>query len=380
MKFNLIATASFGIESVVAKELKDLGFEDIIVENGKVLFTADERGLCLANLWLRSADRVFLKLAEFKATTFTELFDNVSEISWEDYLPENAEFPVNAKSVKSTLFSLSDIQAISKKSIAKHLGKIYNKEWLDEDGPKFTILIAILKDIVTVSIDTSGAGLHRRGYREQGHLAPLKETMAAALIQISRWQPKIPLIDPLCGTGTIAIEAALIGRNIAPGLSRSFAFQDWPLISEEVFKEVKKEAYGKIDTDVELQIEAYDIDPKAIRIARENAKIAGVEEDIHFQVRDVSDLNSNKKYGYIITNPPYGERLNEIPEIQELYSVMGKKFSELDTWSSYIFTSYEEFEKYFMRKSTKNRKLYNGKIKCYFYQYFGPRPPRKKDQ
>ncbi len=379
MKFTLIATASFGVESVVGQELKDLGFEDVVIENGRVLFTADERGLCLANLWLRSADRVFLKIAEFKAKTFVELFDKVNELPWEGYLPLNAEFPVNAKSVKSTLFSLSDIQAICKKSIAKNLGKFYNKDWLPEDGPKFPILIAILKDVVTVSIDTSGVGLHKRGYREQGHNAPLKETMAAALLQISRWQGKIPLVDPLCGTGTIAIEAALIGRNIAPGLSRTFAFQEWPLIPEKIFKEVKKEAYEKIDYEKELQIEAYDIDPKAIRIARENAELAGVEDDIHFQVRDVDDLSSNKKYGYIVTNPPYGERLNEIHEIQELYSVMGKRFAELDTWSSYVYTSYEEFEKYFMKKSTKNRKLYNGKIKCYFYQYFGPRPPRKKD-
>lgn len=379
MKLRLIATASFGIEAVVAKELRDLGFEDIVVENGKVEFSSDERGLVLANMWLRSADRVYLKLGEFKATTFTQLFDKVGNISWEDYLPENAEFPIKAKSVKSTLFSKSDIQAITKKSVAKRLGSHYKKEWLEEDGPKFHILVGILKDLVTVSIDTSGAGLHKRGYREQGHHAPLKETMAAALIQISRWQSKIPFIDPLCGTGTIAIEAALIGRNIAPGLSRSFDFESWPFISKDILKSVKKEAYEKIDHDVELQIEAYDLDYKAIKIARENAELAGVEEDIHFQVRDVCELQSSKKYGYIITNPPYGERLNEIPEVQELYSVMGKAFTGLETWSSYVFTSYEEFEKYFMKKATKNRKLYNGKIKCYFYQYFGPKPPRKKD-
>lgn len=379
MKFNLIATASFGIEAIVGQELKNLGFEDIKIENGRVQFTADERGICLANIWLRSADRVFLKVAEFKAKTFVELFDNVNKIPWEGYLPANAEFPVNAKSVKSTLFSLSDIQAISKKATAKRMGTFFNKEWLPEDGPKFSILISILKDYVTVSIDTSGVGLHKRGYREQGHFAPLKETMAAALLQISRWQGKIPLIDPLCGTGTIAIEAALIGRNIAPGLSRTFAFQDWPLVSDSIFKEVKKEAYEKIDFDKELRIEAYDLDYKAIKIARENAELAGVQDDIHFQVRDVADLSSSNKYGYIVTNPPYGERLNEISEIQELYSVMGKQFANLDTWSSYIFTSYEEFEKFFMKKATKNRKLYNGKIKCYFYQYFGPRPPRKKD-
>lgn len=379
MKFNLIATATFGLEAVVGKELKDLGFENVVVENGRALFTGNEKDICKANMWLRSADRVFIRVAEFKATSFESLFNSVNEIPWELYLPVDAEFPVNAKSVKSKLFSLSDIQRISKKAISKRLGTLYNKEWLPETGPKYSLLVGILNDTVTVSIDTSGVGLHKRGYREKGHNAPLKETLAAALIMISRWQSKIPLIDPLCGTGTIAIEAALIGRNIAPGLSRSFAFESWPLIPNDIYKAVKKEAYDKIDNETPLHIEAYDIDPMAIKIARHNAEIAGVEEDIHFQVRDVKELSSNKMYGYVITNPPYGERLNEIEEVEALTKIMGKRFEILDTWSKYVFTAFEDFEKFLDKKATKNRKLYNGKLRCYYYQYFGPRPPRKKD-
>lgn len=379
MKFKLIATATFGLESVVGNELKTLGFEDVVIENGRVLFTGDEKELCRANMWVRTADRIYIQVGTFKSTTFEDLFEKINKLPWEVYLPMNANFPVNAKSVKSTLFSLSDIQKISKKAIVKRLGQLYNKTWLPEDGPKYSIHVGLLKDEVTVSIDTSGVGLHKRGYRVKGHMAPLKETLAAALIQLSNWQPKIPLIDPMCGSGTIAIEAAMIGRNIAPGLSRKFDFEEWPLIPSDVFKEVKKAAYEAIDYEKELQIEAFDIDPKAIKVARENAELAGVEEDIHFQVRDVKELSSSKKYGYIITNPPYGERLNEIEEVQDLTRIMSQRFTQLDTWSKYIFTAFEDFEKFLGSKATKNRKLYNGRIKCYFYQYYGPKPPRKKD-
>lgn len=378
MKYNLIATATFGIEAIVGQELKKLGYSDIVIENGRVLFKGDESDIVKSNLWLRTADRVFIQVAEFDTTTFEDLFNKMNAIPWENYLPADAEFPVNAKSVKSKLFSLSDIQSISKKAIVKRLGRLYNKTWLPEDGPKYSILVSILKDKVTVSIDTSGVGLHKRGYRAKGNRAPLKETLAAALVLISKWQSKIPFIDPLCGSGTIAIEAALIGRNIAPGLSRKFAFESWPMIPDSIYKAVKKEAYEAIDYETELQIEAYDIDSYSIKIARENAELASVEEDIHFQVRDVRDLSSSKKYGYVITNPPYGERLNEEHEVQDLYRDMGIAFDRLDTWSHYVFTAYEYFEKYYGKKSTKNRKLYNGKIKCYFYQYWGPKPPRRK--
>lgn len=378
MKFNLIASATFGLESVVGNELKSLGFENVVVENGRVLFTGDESDLIKANMWVRTADRIYIQVASFKSTTFEDLFEKINKLPWEVYLPMNANFPVNAKSVKSKLFSLSDIQRISKKAIVKRLGQLYNKTWLPEDGPRYSIHVAFLKDEVTVSIDTSGAGLHKRGYRVKGHMAPLKETLAAALIQLSRWQGKIPLIDPMCGSGTIAIEAAMIGRNIAPGLSRKFDFEEWPLIPNELFKQIKKEAYEAIDYEKELHIEAFDIDPRAIKVARENAELAGVEEDIHFQVRDVKDLSSSKKYGYVITNPPYGERLNELEEVQDLTRIMSQRFEVLDTWSKYVFTAFEDFEKFLGNKATKNRKLYNGRLKCYFYQYFGPRPPRKK--
>lgn len=379
MKFNLIATATFGLEAVVGNELKALGFENVVVENGRVLFTGNERDICRANMWVRTADRIFIQIAEFKATTFESLFNRINDLPWEVYLPHDAAFPINAKSVKSKLFSLSDIQRISKKAIVKRLGKLYNRDWLPETGAEHSILVGILKDTVTVSLDTSGAGLHKRGYREQGHRAPLKETLAAAFLQISRWQPKIPLIDPMCGTGTIAIEAAMIGRNIAPGLNRKFAFENWSFIPNDIFKAVKKEAYEQIDYDMELNIEAFDLDPRAIKIARENAELAGVEEDIHFQVRDVKELSSSRKYGYIVTNPPYGERLNELEEVEELTRVMSNRFELLDTWSKYVFTAFEDFEKCYNKKSTKNRKLYNGKLKCYYYQYWGPKPPRKKD-
>ena len=379
MNFNLIATSTFGIEGILAQELKALGFEDLIVANGLVKFKGDEKDLCRANMWLRTAERVFIEVASFEALTFESLFDQIHQLPWELFLPMNANFPVNAKSIKSKLFSLSDIQALSKKAISKRLGSLYNKAWLPEDGPRYSILVGILKDKVTVSIDTSGPGLHKRGYREKGHMAPLKETLAAALVLISRWQSKIPFIDPMCGSGTIAIEAAMIGRNIAPGLLRSFDFENWPLIPEHVFKEVKKDAYEKIDNESNLSLEAYDLDPRAISVAKENAALAGVEEDIHFQVRDIKDLSSSKMYGYIITNPPYGERLSELDEVKALTKTMSYRMKKLDTWSKYIFTAFEDFEKYFDQKATKNRKLYNGKIKCYFYQYYGKKPPRRRD-
>ncbi len=375
-KLEIIATSTFGIESIVAREVKDLGYENIIVENGKVTFVGNEEAICKSNLWLRCADRVYIKVGEFKATTFEELFQQVKALPWTDYLPINAKFPVNAKSVKSQLFSLSDIQAISKKAIVEKMKEIYLKDWFEETGNEYPILVSILKDKVTVMIDTSGVGLHKRGYREVASAAPLKETLAAAMLKISRWNPKISFIDPLCGSGTIAIEAALMGRNIAPGLNRSFISEDWDIIPKEVWKKAKKEAYSSIEYDKELDISGYDIDDRVVKIAMENSIEAGVDDCIHFQARPVSELSTKKKYGYIICNPPYGERLSEKDEVEKLYKEMGKVFSNLDTWSYYVLTSYEEFAKCFGKKATKNRKLYNGRIKCYFYQYFGPKPPR----
>ena len=377
-RYNMIATAAFGIEAVVGQELKELGFEDVVIENGRCLFTTDEEGICKANLWLRSAERVFLEVGRFKAYSFAELFDKVEELPWERYIPEDGRFPVNAKSVKSKIFSLSDIQSISKKAIVKRLGSVYNISWFEEKGPEFPVHIAFLKDEVTVSIDTSGTGLHKRGYRAVGNEAPLKETLAAALVKISRWKPFIPLIDPMCGSGTILIEAAMIARNIAPGLNRKFVSEQWPMIDTETWKKIRQEAYQAIDLDTPLHIQGFDINQRSVKIAMENAEKAGLEEDIHFQVRDTKDLSSPKQYGYIITNPPYGERLSDQRQVELVYKMMGQSFGRLDTWSKYILTSHENFEQCYGSKSTKNRKLYNGRIKTYFYQYFGPRPPRRK--
>ena len=379
-KHELIATSAFGIEAVVARELRDLGYEDVTVENGRVTFIGNEEAICKSNLWLRCADRVYLKVGEFTATTFEELFQQVKALPWQNYLPVDANFPVNGKSVKSKLFSLSDIQAISKKAIVEKMKETYLQEWFEESGSKYPIMVSILKDRVTVSIDTSGPGLHKRGYREVGSEAPLKETLAAAMIKISRWRPDRILIDPLCGSGTIPIEAALIGRNIAPGLNRNFISEEWDFISKELWKRIKKEAYEAIEYDRELSIYGYDRDGRVINVAMNNGIEAGVDDCIHFQKRSVEELSSKKKYGYLICNPPYGERLSEKREVEGLYREMGKIFTQLDTWSYYVITSHEGFQESFGKKADKNRKLYNGRIKCYYYQYSGPRPPRKKEE
>lgn len=377
-KYELIATSAFGIESIVAKELKALGYKDLTVENGKVTYLSDEEGICNSNIWLRCSDRIYLKIGEFKATTFEELFQQTKALPWANYLPENANFPVaDAKSVKSQLFSLSDIQAIVKKATVESMKETYNNEWFPEDGSKYPIHVSILKDIVTISINTSGPALHKRGYREKGSEAPLKETLAAALLKISGWTPDNQLLDPFCGSGTIPIEAALIGRNIAPGLNRHFISEEWDIIPKDTWKKVRKKAYEAIDYNRELNIQGSDIDGRVIGIASENAIEAGVDDCIHFQRNPMNTTSSKKKYGYIICNPPYGDRLNEKKEVEALYKEMGTTFKKLDTWSYYVITSHEKFEQCFGKKSDKNRKLYNGRIKCYYYQYFAPKPNKK---
>ena len=376
-KFTLVATAAFGIESIVANELKTLGFNNIRTEVGRVLFDSDEAGISKANMWLRCADRVFILVGQFKAVTFEELFQGVNKLPWENYIPDGGAFPVDGNSVKSKLFSVSDIQAISKKAIVKRLSRVYRKEWLDEDGAKHQIRVSLLKDTVSVLMDTSGVGLHKRGYREQGNEAPIKETLAAALVLISKWKKNIPLLDPLCGTGTILIEAAMIGRNVAPGLSRNFAFQEWDFIDKEYYKKEKLEAYEAIDYDVNLKLIGSDINPRSVSIAESNAEKAGVDDCIEFKVQDMKTIETDMTYGYIISNPPYGERLSDKDGVEELYVEMGKAFANFETWSNYVITSHENFETCFGKKASKNRKLYNGKIKCYFYQYFGPRPPKE---
>ena len=369
-KYKLIATATFGLESVVAKELKKLGFNDLKTFNGGVEFSGNKKDICKCNLWLRSSDRIFIKLSEFKARSFEELFQNIKRFDWSKYLCKDSCFPVYAKSVKSKLFSLSDIQSISKKAVVESLKKEYRIEWFEENGYRFPIHVSIFKDQVTVLADTSGKGLNRRGYRIEPVLAPLKETMAAALILLSNWYPDKVLIDPFCGSGTIPIEAAMIARNIAPGLNRKFVSETWDFIPATVWKSVRKEAYSLIDLNKPLNIQGYDIDRRAVKASKANAAEAGVEDCIHFQVRDVKELSSSDKKGCVITNPPYGERLETKESSETLYRILAKRLMFLENWSYFIITAHEHFESAFGIKADKNRKLYNGRIKSYYYQYF----------
>ncbi|EYE88541.1 RNA methyltransferase [Fervidicella metallireducens AeB] len=377
MNYTLIATATFGLEAIVAQELRNLGYENLVVENGKVTFEGDEWDIVTCNLWLRTADRILIKMGEFKATTFEELFQGTKSINWGEIIPINGKMHVVGKSVKSGLFSVSDCQSIVKKAIVESMKIKYNQDWFSESGPVYKIEVALLKDIVTLTIDTSGAGLHKRGYRELSGEAPLKETLAAALVLLSRWEPTRVLADPFCGSGTIAIEAALIGKNIAPGLNRHFISEDWPNIDSNIWREARDYAKNKINHK-NFRILASDIDGRVLKTARENAQKAGVEEYIAFQRLPVQEFSSKKKYGCIICNPPYGERLGEIKEVEKLYTEIGEVFLKLDSWSYFILTSNENFQKLFGKKADKNRKLYNGRIQCYYYQYFGPLPDKKK--
>lgn len=375
-KLHLIATSAFGIEAVVGRELKALGYEDQSVDNGKVTFSGDESAICRTNLWLRSADRVLLKVGEFKALTFDELFEGTKALPWDQWIPVNAQFPVDGKSIDSKLSSVPDCQAIVKKAVVEKLKQKYKRDWFDEDGPLYRIEIALLKDMATLTIDTSGAGLHKRGYRKLVSGAPLKETLASAMILISRWKHDRVLIDPFCGSGTIPIEAALIAQNIAPGLKREFTAENWPNISKSLWESARNEANDMIKKDRELRIHGSDIDEEVMSLARYHAKQAGVESSIHLQRMPVSDIKSRYKYGFIICNPPYGERLGEIKEIEKLYREMGKVFKTFDTWSYYVITSQQEFEKIFGRRADKKRKLYNGRLLCNYYQFYGPPPPK----
>lgn len=377
-KYQVIAATTFGLEAVVADEVKKLGFTNVTVENGKVMFPTDEAGICRANLWLRAADRIRIQVAQFKATSFEQLFEETKALPWGDWLPKDAEFPVEGKSVKSTLFSVSDCQAIVKKAIVESMKRKYKVSWFEENGPLFRIEVALLKDVATITLDSSGTGLHRRGYKPLVGEAPLRETMAAGLILLSRWQPDTALIDPFCGSGTIPIEAALIGMNIAPGINREFACEDWPWIPKEVWRDSRREAHDLANYDQELFIIGSDINDQVLKVARQNAAEAFVDDKIHFQTLPLSSLSSKKKYGKIICNPPYGERIGERDEVAALYREMGRVFSKLDTWSFYILTSYPDFEKLFGKPATKKRKFYNGNIRVDYYQYYGPRPPKKK--
>lgn len=375
MPIDFIATAAFGLESVVARQVRALGYTDVKIANGRVEFRGDEMALCRANLWLRSADRVLVKLGEFPATDFDQLFDQVKAVPWADWLPKDAAFPVNGKSLDSQLSSVPACQAVVKKAIVESLKNHYHLEWFAETGPQYAIEVSLLKDIATITIDTSGAGLHKRGYRKLSMPAPLKETLAAALVELSYWNPDRILLDPFCGSGTIPIEAALSGLNIAPGLQRRFAAEAWPVIPSGLWQTAREEAYDLVKRDSRLTIWGSDIDSKVLSLARYHAKQAGVLEQITFTRRPVAELAVAEKYGCIICNPPYGERLGEKKEAEEVYRQMGRAFRPLETWSVYVLTSHEGFERFYGRKADRKRKLYNGRIRCDYYQFYGPKPP-----
>lgn len=373
----LIATSTFGLEAVVKRELLDLGYEDLKVENGKVTFKGTEKDIPRTNLWLRSADRVLLKLGEFRATSFEELFEKTKALPWEEWITEDGEFTVEGKSIKSKLYSVPDCQSIVKKAVVDKLKTKYNRDWFEETGPKFTIEVSLLKDIATLTIDTTGPGLHKRGYRVSSVKAPLKETLAAALVQLSFWNHSRLLVDPFCGSGTIPIEAALIGKNIAPGLQRNFVSEGWPRVKKEYWKEARVEARKAINQNRQLKIIASDIDREAIKAAERNAYEIGVDDCIQFMNKNVLDHNFKEEYGVIISNPPYGEKMGELKKVENLYSQLGENFRKLDTWSIYILTANENFEKLYGKEASRRRKLYNGRIKVDYYQYYGPRPPKK---
>lgn len=373
----LIATATFGLESVVKRELMDLGYKDLKVENGKVTFTGTLKDIPKTNLWLRTADRVLLKMGEFKALTFDQLFEKTKALPWEEWIPEDGHFVIEGKSIDSKLFSISDCQRIVEKAVVERLKTKYNVEWFEKTGAKYTIEVALLKDMATLTIDTSGEGLHKRGYRDRQGDAPIKETLAAAMVLLSFWNKDRVLFDPFCGSGTIPIEAAMIGKNMAPGLDRNFAAQEWDKIPKELWSEAKKEALKAIDNKTKLHILGCDIDRKAILRARDNAANFGLEDDIAFFNKDFRESELNNEYGVVITNPPYGERIGEKEEVAELYKDLGIKFKELDTWSTYVITSDEKFEIHYGKKADKKRKLYNGRIKVDYYQYYGPRPKKE---
>ena len=378
--YELLAPCHFGLEAVLKKEILDLGYEISQVEDGRVTFLGDDEAICRANVFLRTAERVLLKVGSFKAGTFEELFQGTKSIPWEEYIPKDGKFWVaKASSIKSRLFSPSDIQSIMKKAMVERLKAHYGIQWFPETGSSFPLRVFLYKDTVTVGIDTTGESLHKRGYRTLTSKAPITETLAAALIMLTPWKADRVLVDPFCGSGTFPIEAAMMAANMAPGMNRSFLSEDWGnLIPRKLWYEAMDEANDLVNADVETDIQGYDIDGEIIRAARQNAQRAGVDQLIHFQQRPVSSLSHPKKYGFLITNPPYGERLEEKEALPALYREIGERFKQLDSWSAYLITSYEDAERYIGRKADKNRKIYNGMMKTYFYQFLGPKPPRRK--
>jgi Predicted N6-adenine-specific DNA methylase len=377
-KINLIATTTFGLEACVKREVIKLGFSDVKTFDGRVEFTGDEADIAKANLWLRFASKVLIKVGEYKATTFDQLFEGAKALNWGEWITEDGKFTVTGKSVKSTLFSVPDCQAIVKKAVVEKLKMKYNVDWFDETGADYTIQVALLNDVATLTIDTTGGGLHKRGYRETAMVAPLKETLAAAMVDLSYWKRDRILLDPLCGSGTIPIEAALIAKNIAPGLNRKFASEEWERIDKSIWKQARIAAYKAIDHEFTPVIYASDMDEEAIEVARENAIKAGVDDCIEFSVKPCQEVKLIGDYGCMITNPPYGERIGELKEVEKLYRDMGELMRTNPTWSAYVITSMEYFESLFGRKADAKRKLFNGRIKIDYYQFFGPKPSNNR--
>jgi putative N6-adenine-specific DNA methylase len=377
--YDLIATATFGVESIVADELKSLGYQDARTENGRVSFTGDALDIARANIGLRCADRVLIKMASFKAIDFEELFQGTLAVRWEDFIPLDGKMHVVGKSHKSLLSSVPDCQSIVKKAVVEAMKRRYRRTRFEESGPLYRIEVALLSGIATLTLDTSGPGLHKRGYRLDSGVAPLRETLAAALVALSRWKPGREFADPFCGSGTIAIEAALVGRNVAPGLRRSFVSEEWPHMPKRVWLEARQEARSAI-REVPFRILASDGDASVLKIAEQNATRAGLAEYISFQRRTIEEFSSSRKYGCIVCNPPYGERTGRAAEVEKIYRTMGEVFRRLDAWSLFALSPHPSFEKLFGRKAQKKRKLYNGTILCHLYQYLGPLPPREREK
>ena len=378
----LIAPCHFGLETVLKKEILDLGYEISQVEDGRVTFLGDMEAVCYGNIFLRTAERILLKVGKIHAETFDELFEGTKALPWENYIPRDGKFWVaKATSIKSKLFSPSDIQSIMKKAMVERLKTYYGISWFEENGASYPVRVFLMKDEVTIGIDTSGVSLHKRGYRLLTAKAPITETLAAALIMLTPWKKDRILVDPFCGSGTFPIEAAMMAANIAPGMNRSFLAESWTnLIPKKCWYDAMDEANDLVEDQIETDIQGYDIDGEIVKAARENARTAGVDHMIHFQRRPVSELNHPKKYGFIITNPPYGERIEEKSALPALYQEIGEAFRRLDSWSEYVITSYDQAERYIGRKADKNRKIYNGMLKTYYYQFLGPKPPGRKGQ
>ena len=375
-RFELIATSTFGLEAVVVRELEKLGYTNLRTLDGKVHFSGDERDIARCNMWLRSADRLLIKVGEFRAADFGQLFDQTLELPWSDLLPVDAKFPVAGRSIQSKLHAVPSVQGCVKKAIVENLKRKHNRFRFDESGAEYAVEVSLLRDMATLTIDTSGEGLHKRGYREFVGLAPVRETMAAGLIQLSYWNRDRPFIDPFCGSGTLPIEAALIGRNIAPGSSRSFIAEDWAWMDRQMWKDVRTEARDLRQPRLSEPILGFDHDPAAMRLCEKGAAEAGVAGDIRFRIQEISELRTTREYGILLCNPPYGERMGEPAEVEAVYRELGRVCESLPTWGVFVITSNTWFEKHFGRRAPRRRKLFNGNLECQFYQYLGPPPPR----